>query len=159
MKQTTRTTAPKTCKKLAPTRQPMWKSNNGSYISALFSIHILILNYWLRDLCRGGSRIFQRGGGVTFVKGGGVTIHCLITKICGLGAWFLYCSYVIGSKGGRGAGLVTCSTPLDPSLLWKPTSIKHGMIWYATVCYCTVLHYNVLYCIELYCIVLYCNVM
>ena len=41
--------------------------------------------------------------GVTFVKrggGGGVTIHCLIIKICEMGACFLYFSYVLAQNGG-----------------------------------------------------------
>ena len=46
----------------------------------------------------GGSGIFQRGGG-DFCKRG-VTIHCLITKICELGACFLYFSYMLAQNGG-----------------------------------------------------------
>ena len=37
-------------------------------------------------------------GGVAFVKGG-VTIYCLITKICELGACFLYFYYVLAQNG------------------------------------------------------------
>ena len=47
----------------------------------------------------GGSRIFQRGGGGDFCKRG-MTIHCLITKICELGACFLYFSYMLAQNGG-----------------------------------------------------------
>ena len=43
-----------------------------------------------------------------------MTIHCLITKICELGACLLYFSYVLAQNGGS---LVTRSTPLDPPLL------------------------------------------
>ena len=35
---------------------------------------------------------------VDFCKGGGVTIRCLITKICELGACFLYFSYVLAQN-------------------------------------------------------------
>ena len=38
--------------------------------------------------------------GGDFCKGGGATIHCLITKICELGACFLYFSYVLAQNGG-----------------------------------------------------------
>ena len=48
---------------------------------------------------RGGSTIFQKGG--YFCKGrGGVIIHCLITKIYKLGAYFLYFSYALAQNGG-----------------------------------------------------------
>ena len=40
--------------------------------------------------------------GSDFFKGRGVTIHCLITKICELGAGFLYFPYVLAQNGGGG---------------------------------------------------------
>ena len=42
---------------------------------------------------------FSKGGGGDFCKRG-VIIHCLITKICELGACFLYFSYMLAQNGG-----------------------------------------------------------
>ena len=46
---------------------------------------VMAIYICLHTYIRNGSRIFQRG----------VTIHCLITKICELGACFLYFFYVL----------------------------------------------------------------
>ena len=46
---------------------------------------------------RSATSNFQRGGDLC--KGGeGVTIHCLITKICELGACVLHLSYVLAQN-------------------------------------------------------------
>ena len=55
--------------------------------------------------CIADPGFFKGQTGFAFCKGrgggrGAVTIHCLINKLCELGACFLYISYVLAQNGG-----------------------------------------------------------
>ena len=62
-----------------------------------FVSKLIFTKSWFGILQQGRIRDFLNEG--DFCKKG-VTIHCLITKICELGACFLYFSYVLAQNGG-----------------------------------------------------------
>ena len=68
-------------------------SNNLPRVKAMTNVWVAYIGDVIRQ---GWIQVFSKR--VTFVKGG--TINCLITKICELGACFLYFSYVLAQNGG-----------------------------------------------------------